>query len=151
MTVLCGLGAGLAYTSIFSCVCYNLRYCSLVKLSFVSSAQRGNVGYMCWAFSLFIIGLVLTTTIQALLTWCSQLQEYLVFTPSVWELVVGVGVYGAVGVVIAAICILMLSVQQLNYVAATHTDASLVFTTDPRPPAYFAFSVNHLPISYSTR
>ncbi|KAF9516695.1 hypothetical protein BS47DRAFT_1483842 [Hydnum rufescens UP504] len=115
MTVLCGLGAGLAYTSIFS-------------------ANRGNVGYMCWAFSLFIIGLVLTTTTQALLTWCSRLEEYPFSTPSLWELVIGIGVYGAVGVVIAAICLLMLSVQQLNYAAP------VVVTTDPRPPAYFAFS-----------
>jgi len=122
MTSICGIGAGLAYTSIFS-------------------ASRGNVGYMCWAFGLFIIGLVLNTAVQALLTWCSRLKEYPFSTPILWEFLIGMGVYGAVGAVIAAVFVLMLSVQQLDYVAATHKDAPVVFTTGPRPPAYFAFSI----------
>jgi hypothetical protein len=104
---------------------------------------------MCWSFSLFVIGLVLSTTTQALLTWCTKLQEYPFSTPSLWELILGLGVYSALGFVLAAMCILMLSVQQLNYVSDSHTDAPLVFSTDPQPPAWLAFGVSLFFRSYA--
>ena len=104
---------------------------------------------MCWSFSFFVIGLVLSTTIQALLTWCAKLQEYPFSTPSLWELILGIGVYLAMGFVFSAMCILMLTVKKLNYTEDPHVDAPLVFSTDPRPPAFLAFSVSFFPLSYA--
>jgi len=124
ITAVCILGAGLTYTAIFSAV-------------------RGNIGYMCWSFSLFVIGLILSTMTQTLLTWCTRLKGYPLSaqSQSLWEFVLGIAVCSAVASVTAAMCILMRSVQQLNYLGASHTDAPLVFTTDPRPPAFLAFSI----------
>jgi len=116
ITTVCGLGAGLTYTSIFS-------------------ASRGDIGWMSWAFSLFVVGLVVATTVQALLVWCTRLKNYPFSTPVVWEFMLGVGVYGAVGSVIAAICFLMVSVVQLD-----GPDSPVAFSGSPAPPSIIAFS-----------
>ncbi|KAF9521105.1 hypothetical protein BS47DRAFT_1335205 [Hydnum rufescens UP504] len=121
ITAVCILGAGLTYAAIFSAI-------------------RGNIGYMCWSFSLFVIGLILTTTTQTLLTWCMRLRGYPFSAQSFWEFVLGSTVCCAVGSVTAAMCILMRSVQELNYSGNLGTDSPPVFTTDPRPPAFLAFS-----------
>ncbi|KAF8331945.1 uncharacterized protein EI90DRAFT_3055977 [Cantharellus anzutake] len=128
MTAVCGLGAGLSYTS-------------------MTSASRGNVSYMCYSFALFTIGLMLTSTVQGLLTWCSRLHDYPFTTPYIWEIIIAVGVYGALGSVVAAMLWLMVSIQVLDYPigsfphGAAGEDAPLVFTIPPQPVAYATYGL----------
>ncbi|KAF8336936.1 uncharacterized protein EI90DRAFT_3119247 [Cantharellus anzutake] len=89
------LGAGLTYTTIFS-------------------AQKGNVTYMMWAFSLFTIGLVTITCSQAILKWGATRTQHPFLTVGLWEFFVAVGVFSAVGTLIAAFCLLLISVYKFN-------------------------------------
>ncbi|KAF9512842.1 hypothetical protein BS47DRAFT_1362877 [Hydnum rufescens UP504] len=112
MVAICMLGVGITYSSIYS-------------------ATRGDIGYMCWSFSLFMSGLALSTMTQLVLLWTTQLPDYAMPALSVCQILLGVPLYGA-----------------LRYTAHPPTDARLVFTTAPRPPAYLALSARFLLICY---
>lgn len=118
-----------------------------------ASATRGNIGLMCWAFSLFIVGLSILITVQSLLMWCSRLENYPFSTPKLWEFFLGVGVYGACAAVITAIALLVVTVLNLHFNVdttpyqnpnASPWDAHLVFNVSPRYAAVVAFSVSCL-------
>ncbi|KAF8315949.1 hypothetical protein DL93DRAFT_2078728 [Clavulina sp. PMI_390] len=106
---------------------------------------------MAWAFSLFIVGLAMVITIQSLLLWCSRLDNYPFSTPAVWELALGLGVYGACAAVVTAIAILVVTVFSLQFNVssdpyvnpnAANWDAHLIFDVDPKWAATAAFSVS---------
>jgi len=126
------VGAGLTYSSIFG-------------------ANRGSIGLMCWAFSLFIVGLAILITVQSLLVWCSRLGNYPFSTPKLWEFFLGVGVYGACAAVIAAIVLLVVTVLDLEFNVgdggstysnpnASPWDAHLIFNVSPKYSAIVAFA-----------
>ncbi|KAF8315946.1 hypothetical protein DL93DRAFT_822626 [Clavulina sp. PMI_390] len=133
MTAITGVsfvGAGLTYGAIFS-------------------ATRGSIGLMAWAFSLFIVGLAIVIPVQALLRWCSRLDNYPFSTPRVWELFLAVGVYGASASAFAAISLLVVTVLSLHFNVtsepynnsnAANWDAHLEFDVSPGPSAKFAFA-----------
>ena len=99
---------------------------------------------MSYSFAFFIIGLTLTTTAQALLTWCSRLHNYPFTTPYIWEIIVGVSVYGAVASVVVGILWLLVSIQTLDYPMGTfpqNGDAPRVFNLPPQPAIYATYGV----------
>src|SRR5260370_18995275 len=103
---------------------------------------------MCYSFAFFVIGLMLTTTAQALLMWCSRLHDYPFAAPSIWEIIVAVSVYGAVASVIVALLWLVISIQVLDYPIGSYAnnthDAPLVFNIPPQPAAYATYGVCRL-------
>jgi len=127
----CFVGAGLTYSAIFS-------------------ANRGNLGLMCWSFSLFIVGLAILITVQSLLVWCSRLENYPFSTPKLWEFFLAIGVYGACAAVVSAIVLLVVTVLALQWnvgVGGAYTnpnaspwDAHLIFDVSPRYAAIVAFA-----------
>jgi len=127
----CLVGAGLTYTSIFSAV-------------------RGNVGLMCWSFSLFIAGLSIFITMQSLLIWCSHLKRRPIWDPNFWESVLVIFSSIAIIAVAGAIALLVITVYNLRFKVnpevaytnpnAANWDADLVFDVNPRSSAIVAFS-----------
>lgn len=107
---------------------------------------------MAWAFSLFVVGLSVTITVQSLLMWCSRLENYPFSTPTLWEFLLGVSVYGACAAVVAAITLLVVTVLNLHFNVdvtegyqnsnAANWDARLIFNVSPRYAAIVAFSVS---------
>jgi hypothetical protein len=119
---------------------------------FPRSANRGNLGLMCWSFALFIVGLAILITVQSLLVWCSRLENYPFSTPKLWEFFLGVGVYGACAAVVTAIVLLVVTVLMLEFHVgdggstyfnpnASLWDAHLLFNVSPRYAAIVAFAV----------
>lgn len=133
---------------------------SLPWLTAGCSATRGNIGLMCWSFSLFIVGLSILITVQSLLMWCSRLKNYPFSTPKLWEFFLGIGVYGACAAVVTAIALLVVTVLNLQFHVdgvpyqnenASPWDAHLVFDVSPRYAAIVAFSVRlSIPICFQT-
>ncbi|KAF8307329.1 hypothetical protein DL93DRAFT_132748 [Clavulina sp. PMI_390] len=127
----CLVGAGLTYTAIFSAV-------------------RGNVGLMCYSFSLFIVALCIFITIQSMLVWCSHLTAAPIWDPNFWELVLiffsclgCLAVLGAIVLLIVTVYILRFNVtpgtEYLNPNAA-NWDARLEFDVAPKQGAILALS-----------
>jgi len=108
-----------------SMVGVNVTYPSMV------SATRGNIDRMCWSFSFFMMGLASSTMVQLVLLWATQLRKSTVSTVSVCELLVGIGLYGAIGFVISGTFALVLSVLRLDPQKDTH----------PRPSAILAIGI----------
>jgi len=121
LLTICFVGAGLTYTSIFS-------------------ATRGDIGLMAWAFSLFLLGMVVAVAIQAILVQCARLEDYPFTSQRLWEVVLGVFVYSACLAVAIATCLLLLTVFRLQFIE-TKGDALLTFEFSPRPPAVLALCV----------
>jgi len=100
---------------------------------------------MCYSFAFFIIGLMLTTTAQALLMWCSRLHDYPFAAPYIWEIIIAISIYGAVASVIIALLWLVISIQVLDYPIGQYrnndSDAFLVFNLPPQPAAYATYGV----------
>ncbi|KAF8320228.1 uncharacterized protein EI90DRAFT_3081093 [Cantharellus anzutake] len=120
MTVICVLGAGLSYSS-------------------TMSALRGNISYMCYSFALFMIGLVVITLVQVVLTWCSQRSNYPFAAPFFWDFVIDILQCGAFATAAAAIILLMVSVQVLVVPNSSTSDAIRTFS--PKPAAYATYAV----------
>lgn len=109
---------------------------------------------MSWSFALFVVGLAILITIQALLVWCSHLENYAFSTPRLWEFFLGIGVYGACAAVVTAITILVVTVLNLEFNVgaggdysnpnASLWDAPLIFDVPPRSAAIVAFAVSGL-------
>ncbi|KAF8307331.1 hypothetical protein DL93DRAFT_2232216 [Clavulina sp. PMI_390] len=131
LTGVCLVGAGLTYTAVFSAV-------------------RGNVGLMCYSFSLFIVALCIFITIQCLFMWCSRVQTAPIWDPNFWDSMLGF--FAGVGCVsvVAAITILVVTVHALEFNVvpgseyvnpnAANWDAKLVFDVPPQKGAILAFS-----------
>jgi len=117
ISAICFVGSGLTYTTIFS-------------------ATRGNIGLMSWAFSFFIVGLIITITVQAFLVQCSRLENYPFSTQGLWELVLGVFVYSAILAVVAAMCLLLFTIRELPI----GHDQLPTFGVSSYPPAVLGLS-----------
>jgi hypothetical protein len=90
-------------------------------------------------------GLALSTTTQLVLLWASRLPEYNIVNVPQYQFLLGFYLYGAIGFLISAVYVLVLSVQELGYPAHPPTNAHLVFTTAPGPPTNLALSVRFFP------
>ncbi|KAF8329468.1 uncharacterized protein EI90DRAFT_1401894 [Cantharellus anzutake] len=115
------LGAGLSYTSIVS-------------------ASRGNISYMFCSFALFMICLVIATSVQVILTWYSHRANYPLRNPRLWEISLVVAVYGAGMSMTVAIIFLLVTVQSLDS-DPTHPP---VVTFSPMASVYVTYAVSFL-------
>ncbi|KAF8327878.1 uncharacterized protein EI90DRAFT_3066164 [Cantharellus anzutake] len=103
------LGAGISYTSIVS-------------------ALRGNISYMCISFVLFLGCLMVATTLQVVLVWCSRQGNYPFPNPTFWYTIVTIVVVLARLSMAIAMAFLLTSVQVLG----RNPDAPPTFTSSPR-------------------
>ena len=99
---------------------------------------------MCYSFTFFIIGLMLSTA-QAFLMWCSQLDDYPLFALSIWETLIAISLYGGMASVIVAILWLLISIQVLDFPIGSYAnnngDAPIVFNLPPQPVVYVTYGV----------
>jgi hypothetical protein len=115
---------------------------------------------MSWAFSLFIVGIIITVTVQTFLRQCSRLEDYRKWpgnpflrfilsdyyisppspafsTQRLWGVLLGVFIYSSCLAVVAAICLLLLTVLKLHF-NGSQDDAPLTFEVSPSPAAILA-------------
>ncbi|KAF8315945.1 hypothetical protein DL93DRAFT_824651 [Clavulina sp. PMI_390] len=125
------VGAGLAYSSIFS-------------------ATRGDVGLMSWAFSLFVVALSIIVPLQWVLLWCRRLGDYPFLQSRLWNFFVASGIHSAVAALCTAITILVVTVFNLHFNVSSEPymnpnsanwDARLEFGVNPRNGAIVVFTV----------
>lgn len=115
-------------------------------------AVRGNIGLMCWSFSLFIVALSIFIAMQSLLIWCSHLKSYPIWDPNFWEALLAFFASLACMAVVAAIGLLVVTVYNLEFNVdeavgyqnpnAANWDARLAFDVTPRFSAAMAFAVS---------
>jgi hypothetical protein len=87
---------------------------------------------MCYAFALFNCGFIVPTVTLALLKWASLRSPEAHFAcPHIWSMFLSVAVYLSVIAVVAAICLLNVTIIYLNF-------DSLQYNVGPRPAGYFA-------------
>jgi len=117
VATVCALGTGLTYSTIFSAI-------------------RGDVTYMQWAFSFFIIGLVKVIFVQGTLQWGTTLPQYPFITVGMWEAMVAFTVASSIGMVISAFCLLLLSVHHFHPVEGD----SIQISGSSKTPVVMAFT-----------
>lgn len=122
ISAICLVGAGLTYAGL-------------------TSATRGDVGLMSWAFSLFLVGLVVSSAVQLLLSWFTRIGNFPFTTPRHWEIILGISVYGSFAAVIGAITLLVVTVFKLAPDAGggDSSNSDLIFSASPRPAAIVSF------------
>jgi hypothetical protein len=104
---------------------------------------------MCWAFSLFIAGLVLALALPPLLGWASDLPaEYPIMHPMRWSILLQAYMFLTTAVVITAISILISTVYLLDFDALTNPGTAVAAVSDtpiraraqPKAPAILALT-----------
>jgi len=93
---------------------------ALIFGTIFSSGNRGNVNLMCYAFSLFNIGFIVSVFTKSLLNWAARCPRETWFTtPQHWNVLICFFNYSAAVVVAAAICLLNVTILQLQFSEAT--------------------------------
>jgi len=117
------IGAGLTYGVIFS-------------------SNRGNVGLMCYAFTLFNFGFIVPSASLALLKWASHRPETSAFaSPLFWKVVLSLAIYTSITATACAICLLNVSIFELHFPLdkdGLPMNAPLQLNVNPSPAAYLA-------------
>ncbi|KAF8332455.1 hypothetical protein F5887DRAFT_996890 [Amanita rubescens] len=134
VATLCGVGAAFTYTTIFS-------------------ATRGSIGFMCWAFVLYLTGLVLPMGIRALLSVAETLishftgagtqlppsRRQLKLAESCLSFIMLIGYFSAA----SAVFITLIPLYGLQYSPITSgaSATTLLFTNSPRNAFWLAMSI----------
>lgn len=97
---------------------------------------------MCYAFALFNCGFIIPLVTVALLKWASHSpREVLFASPQVWSALLNVFIYLSVAAVIAAICLLNVTIIGLHFPHDSEgvlQDSPAQFNVSPRPSGTFA-------------
>ncbi|KAF8307281.1 hypothetical protein DL93DRAFT_2171766 [Clavulina sp. PMI_390] len=114
------------------------------------AAVRGNVGLMCYSFSLFIVALCLIITVQFFLVWCSRLGTAPIWNPNGCEVMLVLFSSLACLAVTGAIVLLVVTVYLLSFNVvpgsecqngnAANWDAHLEFNVAPKQGAILGLS-----------
>ncbi|KAF9223252.1 hypothetical protein BS17DRAFT_767163 [Gyrodon lividus] len=112
------LGAGITYTTLFS-------------------APRGSIGLMCWSFSLFNVGFVITTLIQSLLRSISDLPlptkakvVKIYWLPIFYEALLHMVLLLAFACVTAAVMLLSVTVLRLSWSPSGVLPSDVIINSD---------------------
>jgi hypothetical protein len=137
------VGAGLTYSTIFGYVFYIFTTDDALLKPFVHSANRGDIGLMCYAFALFNFGFIVPIVAGALLSWASRRRPDALFAnPSIWKVLIWVFNYAAAVAAAVAICLLNITIIQLRFPDGVSVGQNplLQFSVIPRPAAIFALA-----------
>ncbi|KAF5357703.1 hypothetical protein D9758_007536 [Tetrapyrgos nigripes] len=113
-------GAGITYTTIFS-------------------GTRGNIGLMCWAFTLFNVAFVIAIVVRSILIWCSRLPlpNKTFATALFWEVMIQFALILAFGSTTAALLLLNLTILLFSGTDVQEVQMNL----SSRPPGIIAIFV----------
>jgi hypothetical protein len=114
------------------------------QFPFKSSATRGSIGLMSWAFVLFMMGLALPMGSQILLSWAALMPPATKF-PAVmlksWRFVVSVSILCGTFGTVSAVFLLLISLYQIQYSpVASGESTTIEFTTAPRDAFWLAIA-----------
>ncbi|KAF8336047.1 hypothetical protein F5887DRAFT_603415 [Amanita rubescens] len=127
LTSVCGVGAAITYTTIFSAV-------------------RGSVGLMSWAFTFFLMGFTLPTGSQMALSWAAAIMPPNTKFPSslltFWAFNAAATIVWGVLCTVFAVFFLLASLYEIQYspVASGESSALLIFTNSPKYAFWLAVS-----------
>ena len=113
---------------------------------FTSSAVRGSVGLMSWAFTFFLMGFTLPTGSQMALSWAAAIMPPNTKFPSrlltFWAFNAAATIVWGVLCTVFAIFFLLASLYEIQYspVASGESSALLIFTNSPKYAFWLAVS-----------
>ena len=105
---------------------------------FTSSATRGSVGLMSWAFTFFLMGFTLPTGTQIALSWAATIMppdtKFPLILLKLWEFNAAITIVWGVVCTVSAMFLLLVSLYGIQYSPVTSGVSSTLrlFTNSPR-------------------